>query len=67
MSGDEIVADCLLAAKCLEETNTFETVQSILIDAAAEIVRLTVLLDAAYTNLDALDPSGMLRSYSDEN
>lgn len=33
--------DCLDAAKCLRDTNTFPTGQSILIDAASEIQRLT--------------------------
>jgi capsule polysaccharide export protein KpsE/RkpR len=37
MTNEQLIKDCELAAECLAERNTFETVQAILKDAAARI------------------------------
>jgi len=38
--SDDLIADCLLAVECLAETNTFETGQAILKEAANRIEEL---------------------------
>ena len=45
--SDALIADCLLAAECLAETNTFETGQAILKEAADRIEELEAKLAKA--------------------
>ena len=52
---DRIIKDCLLAAKCMEETSTFETGQAILRDAAKELDSLVAERDQLKAKLTELE------------
>ena len=54
MMSDDLRADCLLAAECLAETNTFETGQAILKEAAYRIEELEAKLAKAVEALEGV-------------
>ena len=52
---ESLAQDCMLAAKCMKDTETFETGQSILKEAATAIYALQAERDAAITRAEAAE------------